>query len=374
MISTPNGPGEKPENRVESQGGITNPRGDRERMMDSILSEDTTENGDILAQEKAKKKKRNTIIIAGSAVAVVAALATTAFTVGPLGGDQKVGTTPLTSVSATPTPSASASKSSEESEKARRAALAKETLDTSADFWLQPGKEYPVKLEKWQMKPYVTQKSDPNTVKQVLNLYSSTGIASAAGTLPSEASGYTSDSSKEYLEDKSINPMFSYWTQESFERQVETYTERLINPVFGGWDRNQYSAYPGNRDFDVTNISDMFTDRWKTENASKKYSEYVPVYADWDGNDYGMKDRLLASGSRWIGQVSESSSDFTYDETKQQYTVKMTTKVTFTAWDKDANKIEKKGTLVLDLVSNADNENSSKNTVLIDGATLTMDE
>lgn len=306
--------------------------------------------------QKPERIKRAAIFVGGGLT--IAALVTSLILWNPLGGNQNVGdgeqdmTDATVAAPSVPPPS--------------------DAL-TPEDFYRQEGLFFPTSMEDWQTKSYEEQ--DKSEIKsKIIATMNSTEIGLAGNSLPSEESGYTADSDKQTLEDGSLNPQYSYWTAESFNAQVGVYLERLLNPTFGGWALNQYSGHPGNTEFNINSISDMFTARWITENATKPFSEYVPVYADWAGNDYNLGDKLLTSGPRWYGKITSSNTEFTYDQSTQQYTVNLTAQVQFTAWAKDQSKLEKTGTLTLKLVSNATGLNDSKHTVLIDDASLKVDE
>lgn len=247
----------------------------------------------------------------------------------------------------------------------------------------------PFEHEKWQAAPYTAQVTGKDKSSQVPNddlrssILSSVakgsldggGLASAASTLPSEAAGFTSDLDKQTMEDGTPNPMFSYWTEEQFSAEVGIMTERLLNPVFGGWENYQYPEYKANTEFDTALISDLFTSNWSESNSAKPHSEYVPVLADWNSDNYGGKYNLT-DVARWFGKVTSSSTTFTYDESKLNYTATYEAKVKFTAWTKDQKKVERTGTLTLNLVPAVTQEygNNTSNRVLIDSGSLRMDD
>lgn len=236
-------------------------------------------------------------------------------------------------------------------------------------------KRFPIKLEDWEKESFETQ--DGSEISQsVLKSELETSLFKNAGILPSEESGFTADPDKAELEDGSLNPLYSYWTAEVFTSEVGEYMKRLLNPTFGGWELYQYSSYPASQFFAIDSIQDMFTSEWRSSNADKPYAEYVPVYADWAGNDYGMGDVLLSSGSRWYGTVTSSSTNFVYDDELLQYKATLTAQVKFTAWNKDQSKLEKTGTLTLNLVPNVDIDgasNESGRRVLIESGSLKVD-
>lgn len=337
---------------------------DKELSLDEIIAADANDDEaeDKLINSARRKSKARRIALFGGTGALAAAVTAGFLFFTPFGGDLNFNKDAHTAPISTSEPTASENKSLKEIQS---------TEDTSEDF-AKDSKKYPVPLKEWQIKSYKDQDAD-SLKKDILTSLSGSEINSSGNVLPSEGSGFTSDDSKETLEDGSLNTRYSYWTAELFQSEVGGYLERLLNPTFGGWEMYQYNGVGSSGYFDTSIISDMFTDKWLTENANKKTSEYVPVFADWNANDYGLGDKLLTGGSRWIGTITSSDTVFTYDAEKLQYSVDLTAQVKFTAWTKDQTKLEKNGTLTLHLVANADNLNASKHKVLIDSANLKME-
>jgi hypothetical protein len=337
---------------------------DKELSLDEIIAadanDDATEDKIINKARRKEKATKTTLITVGGLLAAGVTAGFLFFT--PFGGDlnfnKNANTSPITVPGSVPNGN---------SQK-----IVQPPEDTTEDFAKDPSKKYPIKLKDWQTKLHKEQDGD-SLKKDILTSLSGSELNSSGNVLPSETSGFTADSSKETLEDGSLNVRYSYWTAEVFQSEVGGYLERLLNPTFGGWEMYQHNGIGSSGYFDTTLISDMFTDRWLSENADKKTAEYVPVFADWGANDYGLKDTLLTTGSRWIGTVTSSNTAFTYDSEKLQYSVDLTAQVKFVAWTKDQTKLEKKGTLTLHLVANADKLNGSDHKVLIDSANLKME-
>lgn len=240
-----------------------------------------------------------------------------------------------------------------------------------SDFWRELDNPYPVEYDEWRLEhhSFVERETIINAMKN-----SSDALGSIAyNTLPTEESGYTSNLDEMITPEGGFNPMFSYWTAEQFNYEVGSYIERLINPIFGGWGAYQYSEHTSTVDFDVNLISDMFTEEFLTKNENKPFKEWVPLFIDWEANDYGLKGQLLDdSGQRWYGEVINSDSTFTFNEETSQYDVKTILNIRYTAWNLNQTKISKDATLTLDLVSNnvSDIDNENVNRVLIDNAIL----
>ncbi len=238
-------------------------------------------------------------------------------------------------------------------------------------FYEQKDRYFPVKTAQWAQTTWTTQKASELSAAALATPVSGQ-LESQAAVLPSEAAGFTSDTSKQTIGTQ-LNPQFSYWTQESFTSDTSVIMERFLNPMFGGWQQYQYSASNAANTFDVGPFKDMFTPAWFAQANGKKLSTLLPVYADWNSNDYGMSDQLLTSGPRWFGTVDSVATQFTYDSAALQYTVKLTANVTFTAWTKDQSTVTKQGVLTLNLVSNANGANpASTSRVLVDSGNLTV--
>ena len=241
----------------------------------------------------------------------------------------------------------------------------------------------PFDHEDWQIAGYKNQASDDESTKKLLNTIQASiqdgrldngTLSLSASTLPSEEAGFTSDQNKVTLEDGTINPMFSYWTKENFETEVGTAVERLLNPSFGQWENYQYPEYKANSEFDISTISDLFTNNWLESNTGKPYSEYVPVMADWNSDNYGGTYNLT-DVAKWFGKVQSSTTEFHYNSETQQYTATYTANVKYVAWTKDQKTVERNATLTLNLVPAASQQhnNGSSHRVLIDSATLKVD-
>lgn len=248
-----------------------------------------------------------------------------------------------------------------------------DTVEMDEDFFLDEGQYFPTEVKEWAQDSYA-----PEIESDISESVAETALgeewAEAANLLPSEAAGYTSDDSKMMLEDGSINTSYSYWTAEVFQRESTIAIERLLNPTFGAWAVYQYPAYKANEEYNPSILSDLFTLDWEKRNEDKAFSEYVPIYADWNADNYGGQEGLLESGPRWYGEVVDSATEFVYDNESHQYTATVTANVKFTAWTKDQSTLEKNGVLTIKFVANSDSEKGELHKVLIDDASLKVDE
>lgn len=241
-------------------------------------------------------------------------------------------------------------------------------------FAFETGNEFPIETEDWQVVGRSFIEDEEALAEGLHNYADAIELSTDANVLPQEIAGFTSNEDEQTLDDGTLNPMYSYWTAEGFKVEVADILERLLNPTYGEWGLYQFGEYKPSTQFDMEIIEDIFTTTWLTENSSKDYGEYVPVYADWNENSYGLEDKLLVSGSRWIGNITNLTTDFEYDMETQQYVVDLTADVTFSAWTHEEEVLERNGQLTLELVSNANEANSSSNyKVLVNNASLTVD-
>lgn len=197
--------------------------------------------------------------------------------------------------------------------------------------------------------------------------------------LPSEEGGFTADPNKAYNDDGSLNPLYTMWTQELFTTQVGYHLEKLLNPEFGGWSTYQFPDDGGSGKFNINNMRDSFTDSWLEKfdaaNSAGKASTVMPVLADWNGDNFGRDDLLDTVSVRWYGNVTGYTYDFDYNQETQRYSVNAKYDVSYTAWTKDQKKLQRDGVLEVKLIANGTDENNSSDyKVLIDQATLTLEE
>lgn len=184
-------------------------------------------------------------------------------------------------------------------------------------------------------------------------------IWSATGVLPSEAAGFTADLSQELNSDGSLNPMFAYWTQEEVAYELSIITESFLNPRFGNWVGFTTASVKANESFKPDEkMMALFSDRYLQANKGNPPSKWVPIFADWNANDYGLKDKFVDDDTgiaRFYGTITSATMNYSYDKSNGQYNADFVASVRFLAWDKNQKTIEKTGTLKLKLVSNANN-------------------
>lgn len=237
------------------------------------------------------------------------------------------------------------------------------------NFWQTGGKNtYPFPLDEWQTKPHSD--STSRDKEKMMQKYSGTSLAVASQRLPSGSAGFTSDPSKAKLPDGTLNPMYTTLTAQDYQQVAEGYVERLVNPIYGEWQQYQRKNGKASQNLQLGEFSNMFTQEYLSKNSSKPFKDYIPIYADWNANDYGMGDKLLSNGPRWIGKIDSMNSTFKYDEKTQQYNTDVTANITYSAWAQDQSVLKKNGVLKLKLVTNSNDNNKPK--LLISDASLSV--
>lgn len=217
-------------------------------------------------------------------------------------------------------------------------------------------------------------KVDDDTVDKAISAANTTTIdlAKKAGTsLPSEEAGYTSDDEKMFDADGFPNPMYSYWTADQFTLDSMMITQLLLNPEMGEWGKYQLPGSDPAKNFKATTFLPLLSADMKER--VEKDPRALPIMADWNNDQYGMAGQFPEGGYRWYGTINGSKTEFTYDDSSNSYDAKMTMDITYSAALKNGSTIEKKGTLVLDLISGQKDGTQNARKVLIDNASLTME-
>lgn len=337
------------------------------RSIEDLIREDQEaerEEDEILNNERNEGRTKK-IVLSVAGVLAVCSIAVAGVMFNPFDNDQKVGTGEITSSG----PSDNGGDDSITNAPDDNNADLAEEVD---DFYLDEGKYFPTEVEEWAQSEY-TDENVSEISEPVLETAKTEEWGEASMLLPSEEVGYTSDENKKRTEDGSINLYYTYWTMEDFQKESTIAIERLINPTFGGWGVYQYPAYKANTEYDQRILNDLFTNNFLTKNEGKPYSEYMPIYADWNSDNYGGQDNLLTAGPRWHGDIVSSETEFVYDSSISQYVVNLTADVKFTAWGQDQSILEKNGVLTIKFVANANEEGASSHKVLIDDASLKVE-
>jgi len=226
------------------------------------------------------------------------------------------------------------------------------------NWWQEPENQFPVDVPEWSKTIYNPENAE--TSQKAYESFFGTNVGMVGTGLPAESTGFTSDLSKQFLEDGSKNPDFSYWTDKVFTTEVGLMIERLTNPVFGGWVDSQFltEAVP-------TSLNDLFTQRALEEmrNTQTRY----PILLDT------LDEDLVEGGTRWVGQMEKFEVTLSFNAMTGQYQGLAKVDILYTSWTKDKKKVTRSAVLTLNLVSNAGNSgNDSDNRILIDGSVLAV--
>lgn len=331
-------PGNNPENQ--------SPQNEEERLRRVMEADEAEKRRDREQAKEDAKNRRNKMIGGGVLAAVLLGGAGYAISqANPFGGDSQ----PTSSS----TPTGQGKSNVQSGTKASPGQLPKPVKDLN--FWQSDGNNhYPDNLDNWQTKSH--ESSSNADVKNMVNKYASTQLANSSRRLPSEEAGFTSDPSKVKLPSGSLNPMYTTITAENYQRTVESYLERLVNPLYGNWQQYEYPEGKVSQNLELSRFSDMFSAAYMEKNKNNPYKNYIPIYADWNSDSYGMKKSLLEVGPRWIGKINSMNATFTYDAKTQQYNSDVTARISYSAWAQDQSILRKDGILKLKIVTDTNSQ------------------
>lgn len=212
-------------------------------------------------------------------------------------------------------------------------------------------------IPEWSATNIQYAKEDSDLRRQIFASYFNTALRGNTYAMASESSGYHSGGA---LDDKKV-----VYTLEDYIASSGEYIERLINPTFGGWSEFQFAKSNAAENFNVDIFSDMFSNKYKEEYAGVPPANYFPVYADWESNNYDMKN--LSNSARWHGELRGMESEiFNYGQFNE-YT-EVNADIVFSSWTEKGEKAEKEGNLYLIIVPGSDGERP----LVIDDAVLSV--
>lgn len=231
----------------------------------------------------------------------------------------------------------------------------------------------PVAIPEWAKSPAENDASilDASRVKDAQKALADTRLLALVNTgLKQEELGFTSDINKMQSKTGGLNMRFAYVTTEQFLKESNDITTRLLNPTYGSWEEFQYPQSKAKANFNPKLFSAITSDAYQKKNFGKTDKSYLPVYADWNSNNYGVKN-LVPRGVRWIGQITDADTTFKYDKKNINYEYFVTYKVKFTAWSTTHTKLTKNGVLKIKYITDrAAAGDKSLFRIKIDAATL----
>lgn len=261
---------------------------------------------------------------------------------------------------------------------------------------VESSRKYPIKMYDWAKQPYslesfwtekndkmVTEASEANYA-----IFQSTAWMPSAigGVLEGEDPGYTNDPKKQTLKNGEDNPYYSYALAEDYRKAYIMYTERLINPLFGGWgmweraDENRKAS-----SFD--NLKDIFAVEWWDKNVKEQKNGYekLPIFiekteGDWD--KYNLleetEDNYLDVSQRFFGKINDTPSQQTTVEnlgtdSKQMPIIKVVTPVEYAAFNANGKNVQVQAELEMTMRSSHSRFDINNRIEVID-AKLTIKE
>lgn len=269
-------------------------------------------------------------------------------------------------------------------------------VDDDDEFLDEWNFERPIEVSDWAMNPFVQSefweeegiedKILEKSREELQGFYSSvswisSGIPSGYDD-PGIAGPYTNNIEERFLEDESENPEFSYALSEDYQKAYVVYTERLLNPSFGGWAVVQSSDLVSVKDNRIYNqLRDMFSNEWWDNNV-KESEDYtgLPIITEWTNGDWDKYDLAEREANRYgvfYGVIDDNEDRYVTSENigsdeENQPIMQVSSPVKYYAFGKDKKLVEISGTLELTLQSNSDTLNV-ENRVIISDAKLTLE-
>lgn len=217
--------------------------------------------------------------------------------------------------------------------------------------------EISANVPEWSTTDMEYEKDNGDLRRSIFATYANSVLRANTYAMSSETNGYHVRGT---MDSKSVN-----YTLEEYISSAGEYIERLINPTFGGWSEFQYSNSNASENFPVEDFDDMFSNEYKEKYDSVSPASYFPVYADWEGNDYNMKN--LSNTARWHGEVKSIETDIeNYGYFDEQTNI--TAEIDFSSWNEKGEKVEKQGVLQLVVIPGGSDERP----LVVDDAVLTV--
>lgn len=229
----------------------------------------------------------------------------------------------------------------------------------------------PIKLQSWQQIP-----GDTAIKGNIHLLHEANSNAQVYNTLTStfaSGKGMTDDTDAFLNKDGSQNGNFSFLTGDNVKISYTDITNRLINPVYGNWYKAQFPKNDPKSMKSLNELKPLFTDSWWKKNISSSDYSALPIYADWDANNYDGQSFKPSIG-RWYGQITKHVIMSNTDKKTGQFKgLNVIDTIKYSAFDKDGDVINKTGVLKMTLVANHDTAAANTgNRLVIDSAKLTV--
>jgi hypothetical protein len=229
----------------------------------------------------------------------------------------------------------------------------------------------PVTLDNWQTVSYTDFLNDEESIEQARE-WTRNQLGNTLSGYPSANGGYTSDVAKQYNEDGSFNLNYVYVLREDIEFGIATKIHRLINPVFGEWAQYQRKDSNATISFNTNIFAGMFSTKWmESYTYSADYSR-IPIYADWESDNYGGLEFTNSRAPYFFGEVKELKlyENVMEDLTGTEFIVDA--KIEFTA-NTTQGRVKRYGNLHLNLSPNKEIVGSVNDRLIVTEAWLQMD-
>lgn len=189
-----------------------------------------------------------------------------------------------------------------------------------------------------------------------------TSFVNMSGSLPGEKDGFTSDRTQQLTSDGNINPYYVPVTSDDLNETFGNYINRLLNPVFGGWDSFQNMDnrdvsgryYPADMLF-----GDMFTSEWWNNNITESNYSALPILVNRWGENYGGHDLDYRANGVFFGNITDVSLADVFERNVDGtilMSYKIRVNVDYIAQLANGEKLVKKGVTTLTLETNPHSE------------------
>lgn len=138
------------------------------------------------------------------------------------------------------------------------------------------------------------------------------------------SSGMTSDDSKAFNDDGTINQNYSYLTMDNVVPTISDDIQRLINPVYGQWTGLQQQSRTdmnGNSDSSyLSNLSSMFSqDVAQSMVDDASLQKVANIYADWNKDEYGGEWKGKLYSDPIVGVLKGETCQFAIQGTEEDH-------------------------------------------------------
>lgn len=186
------------------------------------------------------------------------------------------------------------------------------------------GFDFTIDVPSWAKTPYnpeyfwteETEEEVQKTAEEHFSFYQATAWlpSSIGGLFEGEDEGFTNDLDKRYLSNGEENPQFSYVLSDDYRRAYTVYSQRLLNPIFGGWDIwERYSENKNAKSFQ--SLEDMFSFEWWAKNVEKENGyKNLPILIEKSEGEFekynlkGLSSEQSITKANFFGEIVEDEN------------------------------------------------------------------